>query len=168
MTCDVCKKNEATVKLIAIIDGTRTERHLCAQCVENHKKQMRVEGMQSMLSAIISSARKSTGQSGLRCSNCGLSYDEFRKTSRLGCAQCYSDFRVQLRPLLMRLHGRAEHAGRVPELVEPALKINSRVEQLRREMEVAVACEDFEQAATLRDELRALNTIEEGGGNPNG
>lgn len=167
MICDACKKNEATVRLIAIIDGVKTERHLCAECVEKHKQQMRAEGMQSMLSAIISSARKTAGSSaGLRCSNCGLSFDEFRKTSRLGCAQCYKDFRVQLKPLLLRLHGRAQHEGRIPERVDEALKAQSRLDQLRREMEVAVACEDFEQAANLRDELRTLTgTMEESGAN---
>lgn len=164
--CDVCGKHEATVKLIAIVNGVKTERHLCPDCVEKHKKQVRAEGMQSMLSAIISGARR-TGiqQSRLRCSNCGLSYDEFRKTSRLGCAQCYSDFRLQLRPLLLRLHGRTRHAGRMPERVDTRLKTNSRLEQLRRDLEIAVACEEFEQAAVLRDELRAMKTGEGSGVN---
>ena len=163
MICDACKKNEATVKLIAIIDGAKTERHLCTECVEKQKRQMREEGMQSMLSAIISGQRRSTTTTGLRCSNCGLSYDEFRKTSRLGCAQCYADFRTQLRPLLLRLHGRTQHAGRMPERVDAQLKRDSRLEQLRRDMEIAIACEDFEQAASLRDELRSLTTAAEGG-----
>lgn len=163
MICDACNKREATVKLIAIIDGEKTERHLCSECVEQQKKQMRSEGLQSMLSAIISSARRTSvrGET-LRCSNCGLSYDEFRKTSHMGCAQCYQDFRVQLKPLLMRLHGSTQHQGRMPERVDEELKVDSRVEQLRRELEIAVACEDFEQAAELRDTLRAMMSAREG------
>lgn len=166
MICEVCNKNEATVKLIAIIDGVKTERHMCAECVEKQKRRVRAEGMQSMLSAIISSARKNQEGSSLRCSGCGLSYDEFRKTSHLGCAQCYDDFRMQLRPLLIRLHGRTQHAGRMPEKVDETLRTSTELEQLRREMEVAIACEDFEQAAELRDRLRALTTCE--GGNVHG
>lgn len=165
MICDACNKNEATVRLIAVIDGVKTERHLCGECVEKHKRQMRAEGMQNMLSAIIAGARSaSVQQPGLKCSKCGLPYDAFRKTSRLGCAQCYEDFRTQLKPLLTRIHGRTDHMGRMPEHVDETLKHNSRLEKLRREMEVAVACEDFEQAAVLRDELRAMNTACEGGG----
>lgn len=161
MICDACKKNEATVKLVAIIDGTKTERHLCAECMEKQKSRVRAEGMQSMLSAIIAGARR-TGMvhSGLRCSNCGLSFDEFRKTSRLGCAQCYTDFRTQLHPLLTRLHGRVQHAGRIPERVDVKLKMDGRLEQLRRELEIAIACEEFEQAAQLRDEMRTLAAAE--------
>lgn len=163
MICDACKNKDATVKLIAIIDGKKTERHLCAECMEKQKQRARAEGMQSMLSAIISGVRRTDVQhTGLRCSNCGLSYDEFRKTSRLGCAQCYSDFRTQLRPLLMRLHGSVQHVGRIPERVDASLKENSRLEQLRREMQVAVACEDFEHAAILRDTLRQMTATTEG------
>ena len=164
MTCDACQKNEATVKLVAIIDGVKTERHLCASCMEKQKRQLRSEGMQSMLSAIISSARKTANQPSLRCSNCGLSYDEFRKTSRLGCAQCYDDFKVQLKPLLHRLHGSTQHVGRVPELVDEELKTSTKLDQLRREMEIAIACEDFEQAAILRDALRGLTAETEESG----
>lgn len=163
MICDACNKNEATVRLVAVIDGVKTERHLCTDCVEKQKQRMRAEGMQSMLSAIISGARRASSQrSNLRCSYCGLSYDEFRKTSRLGCAQCYQDFRTQLKPVLQRLHGATQHVGRVPEQVDEALKRSNQIDRLRREMEIAVACEDFENAAQIRDELRQMTAAEEG------
>ena len=165
MICDACNKNEATVKLIAIIDGVRTERHLCTACVEKHKRQMRAEGMQSMLSAIISGARRVGEQhSALKCDHCGITFDAFRKSSRLGCSHCYHAFRSRLKPLLARLHGRTVHEGRVPEHVSESVTAENRLERLRREMEVAVACEDFEHAAVLRDQLRSMTVAHDGGG----
>lgn len=158
MMCDACKQNEATVKVIAIINGEKTERHLCADCMEKQKRKARAEGVQSMLSAIITGARQAGLHSELRCPQCGLSFDAFRKSSKLGCAHCYASFQTQLRPLLVRLHGRTQHQGRIPERVDPSLKQNARMEQLRREMEIAVACEDFEQAAVLRDTLKTMKT----------
>ncbi len=164
MFCDECKKNQATVRLVAIVDGKRTERNLCAACMAQKKLNLRADGVQSMLSAIWNSASRATARHpGLRCSRCGLEYDDFLKTSRLGCAQCYADFRAQLKPLLVRLNGRAKHAGRVPERADESIKAQSRMEQLRREMEFAVVCEDFEQAALLRDELRTLAAAYKGG-----
>ncbi len=164
MLCDDCRKNPATVRLIAIVDGNKTERNLCAACVARQKLQLRTDSSQSMLSAIISGANRMTMKyPGLRCSACGMEYDDFLKTSRLGCAQCYQDFKAQLRPLLIRLHGRAQHAGRVPEHVNDSLKVLSRMEHLRREMDLAVACEDFEHAAVLRDEMRELASACNGG-----
>ncbi|MCL1964717.1 MAG: UvrB/UvrC motif-containing protein [Firmicutes bacterium] len=165
MLCDECNKNQATVKLIAIIEGNRTERNLCTACMAKQKGKMRAIGIQGMLSAIWNAANKAAMRHpGLACSRCGMEYDIFLRTGRLGCSQCYQDFRAELRPLLIRLHGHSQHAGHVPERIDEASKANSRVDRLRREMEIAVACEDFEQAALLRDELRALTMASKGGG----
>jgi protein arginine kinase activator len=162
--CDACNQNPATIRLVAFINGKRTERNLCAECMEKQKLQLRAEGMQSMLSALWNSVQSAREKHpGLVCSECGLAYDEFLKTSRLGCADCYQAFRRQLTPLLKRLHGSTQHAGHVPEQVEETIKAKTRAEQLRREMAFAVACEDFEQAAVLRDALRALAMAEDGG-----
>lgn len=164
MLCDLCKKNTATVRLIAVMDGTRLERNLCASCVAKQRSQLRTEGVQSMLSAIIEGASRAPQRHpGLCCSACGMEYDDFLKTNRLGCMQCYLDFREQLRPMLLRLHGHAEHVGRVPEHVDGAQATVSHVERLRRQMEVAVAMEEFEQAAALRDALREATEKVRGG-----
>ncbi len=165
MLCDECKRNQATVHLVAIIDGSKTERNLCGQCMSRQKLQMRAEGVQSMLSAIWNGVHRTNPKfPGLTCPSCGMAYDEFSKTSRLGCAHCYSEFHSQLKPLLLRLHGRAQHIGRVPESAGAGVRVKTRVEQLRREMDLAVACEDFEQAAVIRDELRGLTLAQSDGG----
>lgn len=87
-----------------------------------------------------------------------LSYAEFERTGRLGCAQCYRDFSDQLKPLLQRIHGRAQHAGRRPAAFRPSPEDEraARVNELRQKMDEAVASENFEDAAKYRDELRKL------------
>jgi len=164
MLCDECKKNQASVRLVAIVDGHKTEKNLCAACMARQKLEARVlgrDGVQSMLSAIWSGVHKATARQfpGLACSRCGTAYDDFLKSGKLGCAQCYHEFREQLEPLLLRLHGATQHAGRVPETAGEAVIGRTRIEQLRREMDLAVACEDFEAAALLRDELRDLTAM---------
>jgi len=166
MLCDECKQNQATVKVIVVIDGTRIERHLCATCMAQQKIQLQAqaEGLRGMLSAIWRDTGKTSAKRlDLTCSRCGTTYDAFAKTTRLGCAQCYQDFQKQLHPLFLQLHGRARHVGRIPQRVDPAIKTRSHTERLQREMAIAVACEDFEQAAVLRDELRALTAAAKGG-----
>lgn len=164
MLCDECKQNQATVKLVAVINGNKIERHLCASCVAKQRLQLRAEGVQSILSAMFAGTNiAGENKPALRCSQCGMTYEEFLKKNRLGCAQCYQDFRVRLRPLLARIHGRAQHVGRVPECVNEEIKVQNRMEQLRHDMDIAIACEDFEQAAAIRDELRAMTTACESG-----
>ena len=164
MLCDLCKKNAATVRVIAMVDGTKIERSLCAQCVAQQRQQMRIEGVQSVLSAILGEASRTPQRHPyLTCSACGTEFDEFVKTNRLGCPTCYRDFRTQLEPLLQRLHGHTQHIGRVPKHGGDVPSSSKQAEHLRRQLETAIAMEEFEQAALLRDELRAM-TIQAPGG----
>lgn len=163
MLCEDCNQNEATIRLTMIANGERIDRHLCASCAGKQRAQIRLGGMQTLLSALLKSAgiRPPEPETALlRCSGCGTSFEQFRKTSRLGCAQCYQDFRAQLKPVLLRIHGRAQHAGRMPAHLAPPSAVDP-IEALRREMDAAVADEDFERAAALRDRIRALSARKE-------
>lgn len=61
---------------------------------------------------------------GLRCPNCGLSFDSYRRNLILGCSDCYDAFRDYLVADLRKFHGDIHHHGRCPEGIEkkhPAL-----------------------------------------------
>ncbi len=93
------------------------------------------------------------------CAFCGLTLAEFRKTGRLGCSHCYVSFETHLRGLLRRLHGGTQHVGKVYLPGDPALADRQeRLAGLRRKLDKAVQGEDFERAAQLRDQIRALET----------
>ena len=97
----------------------------------------------------------------ITCPRCGETYAEFQKTGMLGCAECYTAFRKELTPLITRVQGRAQHAGRRPPVSEEEQARQTRMEELRTLMEAAVAEENFEEAARLRDELRAMTPAKE-------
>ena len=75
----------------------------------------------------------------------------------VGCAQCYSDFREPLQAMLSRVHGHTQHVGRVPGGADHQLSMKLKLEKLRQELKSAVAQEEYETAASLRDQIRALN-----------
>ena len=93
----------------------------------------------------------------LTCPRCGMTLSEFTRTGHLGCPKCYEAFREQLQPMLLQIHGRVQHAGRQPLSTAEEQRKRSATEQLQRQMEQAVALEDFETAAKLRDQIRALS-----------
>ena len=95
------------------------------------------------------------------CPKCGETYAEFQKTGMLGCAACYQAFRRELEPVITRVQGRTQHAGRRPPVSEEEQARQTRMEELRTLMEAAVAQENFEEAARLRDELRAMTPARE-------
>ena len=92
-----------------------------------------------------------------RCAYCGTSLRDFRASGRLGCAQCYGAFEQSLRELLRRVHGSTRHTGWHHEGADPdVMEREATLEQLRTKLARAVEGEAFEDAATLRDQIRGL------------
>lgn len=149
MLCDRCKKNQATYHFTQVVNGQKTESHLCPDCVSAQASSGSED--ENLFSGLLGQHPQSKP---LRCSLCGQEYARFQKTGLLGCAQCYNDFREQLSPMLQRIHGNVKHQGHVPASASEALKARRRMDDLQQEMRAAVEAENFERAAELRDQLK--------------
>jgi len=101
---------------------------------------------------------KGSTEDGGQCSECGLSFQEFSRTGRLGCGHCYEAFRDSMQDLLRRIHGGVRHHGKRPAGSPKARRVAKIISmrQIKTELEKAVADEDFELAAELRDKLQDL------------
>ncbi|MGN0779428.1 MAG: UvrB/UvrC motif-containing protein [Aristaeellaceae bacterium] len=160
MLCEECKTNEATYTLSVMMGDEITTRHLCAECMARMNMNLSSGNIKNLLSSILSAITgNDTAAAPAReivCPRCQTTLSQFTKTGHLGCPGCYEAFREPLQPMLLQIHGRVQHAGRQPLCTEDAQRTRSRQEQLTRLMEQAVALEDFETAAQLRDQLRDL------------
>jgi protein arginine kinase activator len=94
----------------------------------------------------------------VRCDVCGMSFEDFRKTGKLGCGNCYSVFRENLNPILRRIHGSTEHTGKVPGRVSICMKTTNELGKLRAELTAAISSEEYEKAAELRDKIKDLES----------
>ncbi len=92
----------------------------------------------------------------LACPDCGLKFMEFRSRGRLGCPNDYDVFARGLSPLIQRTHGATRHVGKVARRQPGA----SRRLRLRTRLREAIAREDYEQAARIRDQLRLKDGAE--------
>ena len=98
------------------------------------------------------------------CPMCGITFFEFRNQGRLGCPHDYVHFEKELEPLIANIHGAAQHTGRKPQ--RPQADEGSQLPEgteelttvigLRRSMQEAIACEDYEQAREERDGFRGV------------
>ncbi len=150
MLCEHCHTNEANFHRVQVINGARTEEHLCAQCLS---AQQGAANIGSMIAALFSPVEYVAPSAQLACKRCGATPASFRQTGRLGCEQCYTDLGGMIEPLLKRVQGRSRHTGRVPEgVIRPAPE--DPVQELRKQIADAVAREDYETAAQLRDEIK--------------
>lgn len=174
MLCDECKKRPATFHMTKVVNGEKTELHLCEQCArEKGEIQFSIEpdfSIHQLLAGLLNYG--GAGETGLEpglerqvvCGVCGSTYEEFTRTGRLGCSHCYEEFEEQLEPVIRRVHGANTHTGKAPQRAAKALRAKREVAALRSQLQAAVAREDFETAARLRDQIRALEKNEENRG----
>jgi protein arginine kinase activator len=92
------------------------------------------------------------------CSVCQITFLEFRNSGRLGCPYDYEVFRDELMPLLENIHGETRHSGKVPKRAPRNTQQQTALIQLRNELKRAVAAEDYEAAARLRDKIKSIET----------
>jgi protein arginine kinase activator len=165
MLCDICGKNQATVHVTEIINNQMSEMHLCEECAREKSVQMEQHfGLSDLLAGLADLGtqfgEKTAEETKLKCTNCGMVYDDFKKIGRLGCSNCYSAFRKNLVPLLKRIHGSNQHVGAAPLKVAKEVRKRSELQELKEKLLQAIQAEEFEEAAKLRDRIRELEKKE--------
>lgn len=161
MLCDHCREQEAVIHLTQIVNNQMATFHLCERCAAAKGLEPGVAGGNVPLADFLAQMGKGLGGEGAAgaegCAFCGLRLEDFKQTGRLGCPHCWVTFEGHLRGLLRRLHGGTQHVGKVYLPPDPTEADRlERLAGLRRKLEKAVASEDFERAAQLRDQIRAL------------
>lgn len=159
MICESCGKNPATTHLKTIINGELTEYSLCAECAQKLGYGNLLTGLgrnfSSLLGGFFGDAEPAAEDT-IHCKCCGSSFDDIARSGKVGCAECYHTFYDRLIPLIQRIHGNTKHRGKVPGGSPLQPKPQSELSVMRRELREAIDCENFEQAAALRDRIREL------------
>lgn len=155
MKCQICE-SPATVHLTDIVNKKKRELHLCTKCARERNLIPEPPGPQIDLKALLNVIAQPFPQSDAPpveefCAICGLTLAEFKAEGRLGCEHDYEALRPALEPLLERIHRSLAHAGKAPRAV--------RVREWQKRMTAAVAAEDYEEAARLRDLIRKANSV---------
>ncbi len=165
MQCQICNENDATIHLTEISDGTRTEMHICERCAAEQgiavKSQIPINELLTSLLAVQPSDEELADPAAqdLVCPVCGFSMEQFRKEGVLGCPQDYDVLDKVLLPLIEKAHnGRTTHCGKVPQHAPENTKAQMELLDLRQQLEKAVQQEDYELAATLRDQINSMES----------
>jgi protein arginine kinase activator len=160
--CQECGVRPATLHFTKIVNGEKSELHICELCAREKGELIPGAGngfsIHNLLSGLLDFEPTDTGvkPSTLRCGTCGMTYAQFGKIGRFGCSDCYRNFASRLDPLLKRVQGGKVHVGKVPRRAGGKMRTKREIERLRRELQLSVEREDFETAAHLRDRIREL------------
>ena len=174
MKCEQCNEREATILFTQISGDEKATRRLCAQCASIQAQHQQATtsgtaqagdpgpadpgktGVVKKVNVVV--GHLSSSATPTACSQCGMTYDEFRKTGRFGCGECYNAFGAQLDRLFKRIHGATRHGGKGPGPAAPVPAADE-LEALRQALQQAVEEEAYEKAASIRDRITNLERL---------
>jgi len=166
MDCDFCG-SKATVFLTQLVEGEMKKLCLCEKCA-TEKGVTDPTGFSLADEVLGGSKVAAPGQlvaatpveQGPECPNCGFTFAKFQQVGRLGCSICYDTFRDDIVRRLKGMHKGMTHAGRVPEGLMAAYEREQRLGRLNERLAEAIASENYEEAAGLRDEINEIEAAE--------
>jgi protein arginine kinase activator len=170
MICQECNQRPAALHFTKIINGEKTEVHLCEKCAQEKGDMFIFSGgsgfaFNNLLAGLLNidpSIQKQNEnpfhqEEILQCNQCSMTFPQFVKVGRFGCAHCYDTFKEQLKPVLGRLHsGNWSHNGKIPKRIGGGIHLRKQIEDLKNELKESISHEEFEKAAEIRDEIRTL------------
>lgn len=162
MVCEKCGKEAASVHVTKIVNGQKNEVHLCQDCAREVSDFGSGIDIPNLFASFFDHPQTWGGATvKAKCTTCGSTLADLQNLDQLGCSDCYTTFKVELQPLLRRLHGTNKHIGKVPVRGYQKLSLDRKVEALREQLTHAIAIEKYEEAAQLRDQIRKLENESE-------
>lgn len=195
MLCEKCQKQPAAMRLTKIINNKKHVMHLCPECARETSQQVTpaLDGIGSILSGLMGFDKiwsVDKAKPVKTCPVCGMTQQQITKNGKLGCGECYNTFLTELRPLLRKIHGNCLHKGSQPAVAKAAnatmnledilqnavpieekgkvASLQAEMESLQSQMKDAIAHEDFERAASIRDRIKELEKLVGKGGRDHG
>lgn len=178
MQCQECQQRPATFYFQQIINGEKKEVHVCEVCAHEKGYISSAEESYSLEDLLKGLFHFDTSQLGappvqqakpkeVQCPKCKMTFAEFQKIGKFGCASCYETFSERIEPILRRVHaGNTEHSGKIPKRIGGGLQKKKQIEDYRNQLKKLIEEEAFEKAAELRDKIKALEEekdLKEGG-----
>lgn len=171
MVCQECKERPATLHFTKIINGEKSEVHICEQCAQEKGNISMFSGgsgfsLNNLIAGLlnteqlVSNTAKPEGlkeNKVLQCERCKMTFQQFTKIGRFGCSECYHTFEDKMQPILKRFHsGNTVHAGKIPKRIGGSMHLRKEIDELKEELKALILQEEFESAANIRDKIRGL------------
>jgi len=163
MLCQKCHKNLASVRYAEVVDGNVADLHLCQECLTKRQEDGETgfefsdpqpfvgDRTTTQHPVLLESATES-------CASCSTTLKQITDTGKVGCSICYESFPVQLESMLEGIQVALIHRGKVPQVDDARARVRSDLQSKRALLKTALSLENYEEAASLRDEIRSLET----------
>lgn len=170
MLCDNCGKREAVVAYTKMKESGMEVVHLCAQCAKDIMSSELdfTNELNNKLGEFINEMMKFAGGESSQidetlnklCPDCKKSLKDILESNEVGCEKCYENFEEEIESILLSLNLTSSHKGKIPKTAgEESVKKREEIE-LNTKLNVAIALEEYEEAAKIRDRLKELKEKE--------
>lgn len=159
MLCNECGKNKATVHVTKIINGKKTETHLCEECARKHSSFNPNYTMESFFSGLLNDTFKTENPQETKCPACGMTYKQFTNVGKFGCSECYNSFKDEIMPVIKSIQGYDIHNGKIPKKANGNLRLSREIKVLKGQLNEVISKEEYEKAAELRDRIRDIEKM---------
>lgn len=177
MLCQGCHKKTAVVFISSIINGQETRLYLCNDCAKDYPifnlnidEPFSIKDLMDKLQLeeqfkLEDTSKKENEQllwekdnmyKDIICPYCCSTYDEYIKTGKLGCSDCYEVFKKQLKPTLKNIYGYSGYVGKIPKSDNTHIYIRNEIRILKEDLNIAIKREEYEKAAEIRDKIKEL------------
>lgn len=133
-----------------IVNGQKSSLNICSACAAQ-------ESIFDNFGSLLSFGTREHSLNTV-CPCCSMTLAEFTRRGKVGCGQCYKTFRKHAEAMLKKIHGTAKHTEiptvKKEENTKGSKKAPDETDILREKLAEAIANENFEEAAILRDKIR--------------
>lgn len=159
MKCQRCAK-AATLHITEIHSEENVQEcHLCEECATKYLQEPEKDDFSKNLELGPTETESDVEVPSTKaCSVCGIQFSDFRNSGRLGCPNDYIEFRDELLPYLENIHGETKHGGKIPGRINEVQAVLGEMVKLRKLLHAAIQREDYEEAASVRDKIRKMES----------
>ena len=161
MLCDMCNKKTASYHSRTNINGVVSEVHLCEDCLEKSNYNplsiftRDFYAFDDVLGNYIDTKRMYDTE----CKVCGTKFATILNSSKVGCGECYKQFRKEILSATDLLnYGGEKHIGKGVNNTEskPTNTVDDKISKLEAKLKEAVEKENYEEAAVIKKQIIAL------------
>lgn len=163
MLCQQCNQRPANVQIVQTINNQKSVMYLCEACA-SAKQDPLIDypfNMGNLLTSIMENiygiSQMPVKEKSPVCSNCGMTFEEFKSKGKFGCANCYNAFGPRLVPIFRRLHGSNAHNGKFPAKKGIGNMAEKELINLKSKLEECIRNEEYEKAAEIRDRIKEIS-----------
>lgn len=153
--CQHCGVKPATVFYRENKNGSERELHLCPECAA---KLGIGDFQKDLFSSFSLFSPLAEPKQTAACPLCGTTLSQIRRNGKFGCSTCYDTFSplLDLTPYVGKgYEEKREEKPEEPKAAPSGDPAEKELNTLKAQLKKAVADEDYEKAAVLRDQIRA-------------